>query len=311
MNAENLRILLQKILFVLLVFWIGALMLSGCGGPQEPFAETSAPPASQSQPETQAPEPSPSPSVEPSPTPEAVPSPEPTPPPSPEPSLDPVLHYRTTSAYDPETGIRRTTLDPQGTDFEAWFERPVFEEDGEGYQKINEFFDELERQFFTPEDGTLAWVWGCMVEPDGLFSPWDNPYCCFRNAAVGIHTDKLVSVHIYEYQCFLGVYEGFKSYTFRTDTGELVRLTDLVDETDEELKEIIISAVREEVGEEWQDFNEEYREYGPFKDYGIDDFKFAICEDGTIWINLDKYEAACGARGAFSVELPVTLNPKF
>lgn len=249
----------------------------------------------------------------PSPTPFAESTPEPslevTPPPNP--SLDPVLHYRTTFTYDPETEIRRTTLDPQGTDFEAWFERPVFEKDGEGYQKINAFFDELEQQFFAPGDETLAGFWECVVASDGLFSPWDNPYCCFREAAVGIHTDKLVSVLIYEYQCLLGVYEGYRNYTFRTDTGELVTLADLVDENEDELKETIISTIRDEVWEEWQYFNEEYRQCGPFKDYGINDFKFFLSEDGTIWINLDKYEAACGVRGAFSVELPVTLKAEW
>lgn len=245
----------------------------------------------------------------PSPTPSAEPTPEPSleVTPDPEPSLDPVLHYRTTSTYDPETGIRRTTLDPQGTDFEAWFERPVFEEDGEGYQKINKFFDELERQFFAPEDETLAGFWKCVVASDGPFSPWDNPYCCFRSTTVGIHTDKLVSVNICEYQCLLGVYEGNKSYTFRTDTGELVKLTDLVDESDEELKELIVSAVKLELGDWCDDNDEEHLK----KNYEIDDFKFFVCEDETIMINFDKYEAAPGVCGAFSVELPVALNPKF
>ena len=137
-----------------------AVLLCACGEgpvPEETLPMESAPAESaplHSATATAVPKPLPTPTSAPTPEPTLTPTPaptlEPTPEPTPEPSLDPVLHYHTTSAYDPETGIRRTTLDPQGYDLSVYFEVPVFEEDGEGYRKINAFFDELERQFFTP-----------------------------------------------------------------------------------------------------------------------------------------------------------------
>lgn len=291
-----------RVIFVLLAL---AALLCGCGGPAPegtlpmPTPAESAPPPSAIVTET--PEPSPTPT----PTPEPTPTPTPTPEPTPEPSRDPVLHYRTTSAYDPETGIRRTTLDPQGYYLSVYFEVPVFEEDGEGYRKINEFFDELERQFFTRENDWLTNAWGYAVEP--IFPPTKEwPYFYERWASVGAHTGKLVSVFI-GYQWMMGgVLDcGGDSYTFRTDTGELVKLTDLVDETEEELIELIFAALEAQNEEDWG-INVER-----LQDYALDDFEFNIDEDGTIWINFDRYEAAYGAYGAFSVELPVTLNPKF
>lgn len=288
-----------------------AAVLCACGeGPAEesPTPAESAPLHSATA--TAVPKPLPTPTSAPTPEPTLTPTPAPTLEPTPEPSLDPVLHYRTTSAYDPETGIRRTTLDPQGYYLSVYFEVPVFEEDGEGYRKINAFFDELERQFFTPENESLTHAWETVTDPDGPEVTEEYPFFYERNAWVNSQTDKLVSVFI-GYQWMMGgVLDcGSDSYTFRTDTGELVKLTDLVDGTEEELIGLIFAALEERNGQEEYEVGAIELDY--LQDYTLDDFEFDVDEDGTIWINFDRYEAAYGAYGAFSVELPVTLDPKF
>lgn len=288
-----------------------AAVLCACGeGPAEesPTPAESAPLHSAMA--TAVPKPLPTPTSAPTPEPTLTPTPAPTLEPTPEPSLDPVLHYRTTSAYDPETGIRRTTLDPQGYYLSVYFEVPVFEEDGEGYEKINAFFDELERQFFSPENESLICAWETVTDPDGPEVTEEYPFFYERNAWVNSQTDKLVSVFI-GYQWMMGgVLDcGSDSYTFRTDTGELVKLTDLVDGTEEELTGLIFAALEERNGQEEYEVGAIELDY--LQDYTLDDFEFDVDEDGTIWINFDRYEAAYGAYGAFSVELPVTLDPKF
>ena len=101
---------------------------------------------------------------------------------------------------------------------------------------------------------------------------------------------------------------GSDSYTFRTDTGELVRLTDLVDESEEELLEIIFAVLEaRRIENEYETFAFEL-DY--LQDYTLDDFEFAVYEDSIV-INFDKYEAAYGAYGDFDIKLPVQLNPKF
>lgn len=297
-----------------------AVLLCACGEgpvPEETLPMESAPAESaplHSATATAVPKPLPTPTSAPTPEPTLTPTPAPTLEPTPEPSLDPVLHYRTTSAYDPETGIRRTTLDPQGYYLSVYFEVPVFEEDGEGYEKINAFFDELERQFFSPENESLSGEWGAWyyATGDGPSPTEQYPYFYERWVSVGAHTDKLVSVFI-GYQWMMGgVLDcGSDSYTFRTDTGELVKLADLVDETEEELVGLIFAALEERNDQEEREYGGRSIELERLQDYALDDFEFHIDEDGTIWIVFDKYEAAHGAYGAFSVELPVTLNPKF
>lgn len=288
----------RGIFFLLLAL---ALVLCGCGAELVPVE--SAPPASPSQPETPSPEPSLSPPVEPSPVPEVVPSTEPMLPPSPEVPVDPELHYRTHTTL---TYIRRTTLDPQGYYLSVYLEVPVFEEDGEGYRKINEFFEDLTQWFFSPENGHLASAWDYTIE--GYFmATKEHPFFYERPATVTAHTDKLVSVTI-DYQWMMwGVLDcGSDSYTFRTDTGELVKLTDLVDGTEEELREMIYAALEMR--------NEEYGgneiEVELLQDHALDDFEFCVVGD-KIHIRFDRYEAAYGAYGNFDIELPATLNPKF
>lgn len=261
---------------------------------QTPPAVTPAPESSQTHRET----PEPTQVTEPTPTTGSTP--------------DPVLHYRTTRSYDPETGIRRTTLDPQGYYLSLFFEVPVFEEEGEGYQKINRFFDDLERQFFSAENESLLYAWEIMTRPEGVHPTGEQAFRYERWASTGAHTDKLVSVFI-GYEWFMGGVAdyGGDSYTFRIDTGELVKLTDLADESEEELIEMIFAALEERNDREGREQGTRSIELDRLREYTLDDFDFSVDKDGTVWIDFDKYEASYGAYGGFSIELPITLDPKF
>ncbi len=62
--------------------------------------------------------------------------------------------YKTTTYH-----IRHTALDPQGRQLSAFIETPVFSEEREGYQKINAFFEDMEKTFFSSENTSLASFW--------------------------------------------------------------------------------------------------------------------------------------------------------
>ena len=106
-----------------------AVLLSGCGTASVP-RESVPPPSPSAAPRQQSP-----------------PAPVPTPPAAPSEGRDSELRYHTTSSYDLEIGIRRTTLDAQGRCLSVYFEVPVFEEATAGYRKINAFFEELTERF--------------------------------------------------------------------------------------------------------------------------------------------------------------------
>lgn len=294
---------------VWLVALVLAVLLCACGKSPVPAGGVP-PPESQTAQTPPAVTPAPESSQTPSETPEPTPVTESTP--APESSPDPELHYRTTQTYDPETGIRRTTLDPQGYSLSLFFEVPVFEEEGEGYQKINRFFDDLERQFFSAENESLIYAWEIMTRPEGVHPTGEQVFHYERWASIGAHTDKLVSVFI-GYEWFMGGVAdyGGDSYTFRIDTGELVKLTDLVDESEEELTEMIFAALEERNDQEEQERGTRSIELDRLREYALDDFDFSVDRDGTVWIDFDKYEAAYGAYGSFDIELPITLSPKF
>lgn len=290
----------QAVLFAALAL---AALLCACGQGEVPVPAESVTPPAESVP---APESSQTPRETPEPT--QVTEPAPTTGPTPEPSPDPVLHYRTTRSYDPETGIRRTTLDPQGYYLSLFFEVPVFEEKGEGYQKINRFFDDLERQFFTPENEILTAAWSNTVETEMPITE-EQPFFYERNAWINSQTDKLVSVTIDYHWMMGGVHDvGTDSYTFRTDTGELVKLTDLVDESEEEVREIIFAALEERNSQEEYGVGQIELEY--LQDYTLNDFEFCVVDDQIV-IRFDRYEASYGAYGNFAVTLPIEINPKF
>lgn len=205
-----------------------------------------------------------------------------------------VLRYQTVTELDPETNLQRTTLDSQGYDLEVYFEVPVFPEDTVGGQEINDFFQDLNDAFFTPENENLQSIWSCITNPNNNHIP----YYYNRKAVVNTQTEDLVSVTI-AYDWYAGgvMDYGSDSYTFRAGTGELLRLTDLVDGTEEEIRAMIEAALKE------QDAGENVINTELAWTRDLNEFEFYV-EDGHIYLPFDKYEAAFGAYGGFAIELP-------
>lgn len=204
-------------------------------------------------------------------------------------------------SYDPDTGIRCATLETE-LDVSIYFEIPVFSQEGAGFSQINAFFQELSRSFFSPENETLASALEYASRPDAPYKPYY--YRC--NTVTGCQTEHLVSVSI-GYDWYMGgvVDYGSDSYTFRTDTGELLRLTDLLEGSEEELKAQILDAVKE------QDAGTGTIDLESLQEYALDDFEFYVDSNGSVWILFDKYEAADGAYGGFAVELPLPLKAPY
>lgn len=199
----------------------------------------------------------------------------------------PKLLYHTTSETDPDTGIRRTTLDPQGLDLSIRYETPVFPEQTNGYRKINAFFENLEREFFSPRNESLVSVWGYSIPPvlGGYWYEW--------TAQVTEQTDKLVSVHLWRTWCMGGVNDkGGEGYTFRTDTGELLSLTDLAQGSEEEIRSAILDAF-----EKCGYFYEPESVLAEAREYPLEDFTFFLTPEG-FFIHLARYEL--GRTGAES-----------
>ncbi len=211
----------------------------------------------------------------------------------------PELQYRTTA--EENRGVRRTTLDAQGLNFSSFFEVPLLEGDGPGIQAVNEFFQTLAGDFFSPENTTLAQAWEYAAYP----SPENELWYYQRPLTVRYRTGKLLSVSI-GYEWFLGGVTdyGSDSYTFRLDTGERLTLARLVTERERELKQMIRAAAEE------QDAGTGSLDLERLEGYDLDDFEFFV-ENGEVFLAFDKYELADGAYGGFTLKLPATIREEF
>lgn len=275
---------MKKCVFAIVI--VLALLLSACVGKPQPASETS---------------PSLLPSASPSPTPSPSPSllPTATPTPTPEQFEEdyPELLYNTTATFDPETNIQRTTLDPQGLDLIVYFEIPVFQEEGEGYRKINAFFEKLRDDFFTPENESLTYAW--MNANDG----WLMMYFC--DTIVYTQAKTLISVNISGCWTGAAVNTWSDSYTFDPQTGELLTLSELIQESEEDALEILWTAMENSEIVDMDDIM-----IKDLKQRTLDEFEFYITDD-TVYIAFDRYEAAPGVAGSFDILLPVTLKSDY
>lgn len=249
------------------------------------------------------PEPSPSFSPLPSPSPMATPAPTPTPTWEPSPEDYPELLYHTTTSFDPETNLQRTTLDPQGLDLSVFFEIPVFQEDGEGYQKINRFFETLRDDFFSPESDNLTTAWMLRVD----CAPMQSTFHYEHNAIIWTKTKSLLSVSIAGYWWMGGVNGTWSdSYTFDPRTGEILLLSALIQESEEDALAILWTAMEnsEIIDTEDTIFIE------PLRQRTLDEFEFYVVDD-AVYIAFDRYEAAPGVAGSFDIPLSVTLKQEW
>lgn len=210
----------------------------------------------------------------------------PQPAPEPSPSLFP------TSTYS----IRHTALDPQGRPLSVFLEIPVFQEEGEGYQKINAFFEQMEKDFFSPENETLTSFWE-ETEENG------HTQRAEYSAKVLLQTQKLVCVRMSVYQVKSRAFDWTDSYTFDAQTGERLMLSDLVEEPEDEALSILWAAM--DAAEETEPMY-----WDDIKEWTLDDFDFFL-DNEKIYIAFDVGEATMNATGSWNLYLPVTLKQEW
>lgn len=201
--------------------------------------------------------------------------------------------------------VVRTELEPPIDNATVYFEIPVFADATGGYAVINDFFQQKQEEFFSPENETLAGLPEIAAQMQETL-PGDT---CFYASTAAVHdsTEQVFSVSLNSSMYFGGVATGESAcYTFDPQTGEQLSLADLVSVGSvEELKELIVQALMEQYPgmESRGDILDNVYNL----DYTLDDFNFYV-QDNLVWIDFDKYEIAEGAAGAFSISLPLTLN---
>lgn len=210
----------------------------------------------------------------------------------PQPAPEPSPSLFATSTYS----IRHTALDPQGRPLRVFLETPVFQEEGKGYQKINAFFEQMESDFFSPENEDLTSLW---EEPEWAGFEQRVEY----SARVLLQTEKLVCVQMSVCHVTGRAFDWTDSYTFDVETGERLMLSDLVEESEDEALSMIWTTL-ESLDEAdtlfWSDVKEK----------ALDDYDFFLQNDKVI-LAFDPYEIAAGSLGCFDIPLPVTLKQEW
>lgn len=211
--------------------------------------------------------------------------------PSPSPSASPF--FFPTSTYS----IRHTALDPQGRPLSVFLETPVFQEEREGYHKINAFFEQMEEAFFSPENEDLTSFW---EEAEGVGYTQRSEH----SAKVLCQTEKLVCVQMSVYHVTGRAFDWTDSYTFDVETGERLMLSDLVEESEDEALSMIWTAL--------ENSDEADALFWPeIKEKALDDFDFFLLND-KISLAFDPYEIAAGSVGSFDIPLSdIPLSEKW
>ncbi len=206
-------------------------------------------------------------------------------------TLSPEPLYKTTTYH-----IRHTALDSQGRQLSAFIETPVFSEEYEGCQKINAFFEDMEKDFFSSENTSLASLW-----EEAKYS--GSTERVEHSAKVLFQTEKLVCVQISVYYVTDRAFDWTDSYTFDVKTGERLMLSDLVEEPEDEALDILWTALE---NSQWAD----PLQWSGIEDRALDDFDFFL-EDDQIYIAFDVGEAAMTAAGSWTLYLPLTLKSEW
>lgn len=185
---------------------------------------------------------------------------------------------RTVTSSAPDSVIRRTTLCTAGYPLEIYYEIPVFPEEGEGYRRINAFFQGQQEAFFAQgfaEERRMSLEENYYQET--FYNCW--------NAAVTEQSERLVSV-VQHQEYHMGgphPWTGLETHTFRVDTGEELFLSDVADGTPEEIRDAILSAARQ------QDPAGDFIDFEALRTRDVDDFHFYVSE-GRVMVTFDMYE---------------------
>lgn len=206
-----------------------------------------------------------------------------------------------TETYDPITQIRRTTMDTNGAPYEVYFEVPMFQQEGTGWQTINAFFQAKQDEFFAGD-----------FEEERAMSLEGNPYNeTFYNlwsASITGQTDKLVSVCLFNDYHMGGPHPWSTAeyYTFRTDTGEIVALSEILNASPDEIEAFLLSELTLQ-----NDAVDGEIDMNTFQAYDADDYSFAI-RDGRVFVEFDRYEGVSYAFGYIEpIEMTMGLKPEW
>lgn len=209
------------------------------------------------------------------------------------------------AAVSTDGNIRRTTIDSRGYDIEIWYEVPVFPEDTDGYAKINAEYEARLDAFLEDESGELADLWE-IVEGN---PPTSESYRYTVSAKVKSQAAQYVSVK-QEFYMYLGGMDGLECYydNFRTDTGERLLLTDLLEGTESQIKQMVVDALAQA-----DPYTKETGALDEIKDRDIREFDFYI-SDGHIYVCFTPYELygmTYGDDASVEVELPAELKAEW
>ncbi len=201
--------------------------------------------------------------------------------------------------------IRRTTLDSRGYDIEIWYEIPAFAEDTDGYKAINAEYEARLDAFMKDESGELADLWE-IVEAN---PPVSESYRYTVSAKVKAQAARYVSVEQI-FSMYLGGMDGGEHYydNYRTDTGERLLLTDLLEEPEEQIKEMITDVLAQA-----DPYTEETGVLNEIKSRDIGEFDFYIA-DGRIYVCFppyDLYGMSYGEDAPVEIELPAELKAEW
>lgn len=192
--------------------------------------------------------------------------------------------------------INHTDLDTDAP-LTCYFERPVFDEPTPGYAAVNAFFEELETTFFSRD--TLADLVAQAGAPDAVNTPYDYYY----DAEVTAQGRNYVSVHL---SCFL--YAGgarpahfSERFVLSTVTGERLGIRDFIDGSDDEILNMIRTALTE--------FNTAGNGalFTTDLSRSLDDYDFCI-RDGAVHLAFDPGDIAPVAVGMIDITLPAPLK---
>ncbi len=221
-------------------------------------------------------------------------------------SVEDVVETKKIADYE----IIRDERDKKGYDVEVYFERPKFEEITQGYQRINKFFEDQSNAFFSEGNTDLNTLWE-FAEEFSEYEPDVSSYGleCFASTEVVYQSENLVSVLQFRTRCYGGTdYSWNEGYLFHTDTGEQITLTEIIDATEDEIKEMIEQEVCSEYSvHEEVEFNTVHR---VISEYAIEDFDFYL-KGQEIHITFPKYAMLSGNIGIIDITLPVLPKAEY
>lgn len=153
----------------------------------------------------------------------------------------------------------------------------------------------MQDQFLDPEGEGLVQMWEIVEENP----PVSDSYYYTVSATINSQTEKYASV-TQRFSTFLGGIRGaeYSYHNFRTDTGETLLLTDVLDGTETEIKDMVTEAFKAGNPGTGQDALENIRSRN------IEEFDFYIT-DGRVYVCFSPYDIYGMLYGP---ELPIEIE---